>query len=258
MSTENEPPVAPSPSSRAVVAASAAPSPSAWSADGHDLAITYRERGADAEAVAEALRAAGADVLVLACRPRRRRAGRIRDSRSARALRVLHRSRQQRRHHRAHRRLPRTRHRGVPRASSPSTTWPAHHVASRRSPTWPTNRGGAGGVDREHLLRSGHDGCSGHLHPLRDEQGRPRRHDPRAGEGVRPLRRARQHRLPRHDAHRDPRECRSARTRPAERAPRIPMRRAGQPDEVAGAVAFLLGPDASYISGANIRVAGGN
>src|SRR6478735_2021275 len=36
-------------------------------ADGHDLAITYRERGADAEAVAESLRAAGADVLVLPC-----------------------------------------------------------------------------------------------------------------------------------------------------------------------------------------------
>jgi NAD(P)-dependent dehydrogenase (short-subunit alcohol dehydrogenase family) len=45
---------------------------------------------------------------------------------------------------------------------------------------------------------------------------------------------------------------------PTERAPRIPMRRAGQPSEIAGAVLFLLGPDASYISGASIRVAGGN
>ncbi|MEJ3403119.1 SDR family oxidoreductase [Rathayibacter sp. YIM 133350] len=45
---------------------------------------------------------------------------------------------------------------------------------------------------------------------------------------------------------------------PEERAPKIPMGRAGQPHEIAGAVAFLLGPDAGYITGATIRVAGGN
>jgi len=37
----------------------------------------------------------------------------------------------------------------------------------------------------------------------------------------------------------------------------IPMGRLGQPDEIAGAVAYLLSPDASYVSGANIRVSGG-
>ncbi|WP_353809893.1 SDR family oxidoreductase [Agromyces sp. SYSU T00194] len=45
---------------------------------------------------------------------------------------------------------------------------------------------------------------------------------------------------------------------PAERAPNIPMRRAGQPHEAAGAVAYLFGADASYTTGADIRVAGGN
>lgn len=45
---------------------------------------------------------------------------------------------------------------------------------------------------------------------------------------------------------------------PEERASRIPMGRAGEPHEIAGAVAYLLSPDASYTSGADIRVAGGN
>lgn len=45
---------------------------------------------------------------------------------------------------------------------------------------------------------------------------------------------------------------------PDERAPGIPMRRPGEVHEVAGAVAYLLSPDASYTSGADIRVAGGN
>ena len=38
---------------------------------------------------------------------------------------------------------------------------------------------------------------------------------------------------------------------------RIPLGRAGEPDEVAGAVAWLLGPDASYTTGAVLRIAGG-
>ena len=38
---------------------------------------------------------------------------------------------------------------------------------------------------------------------------------------------------------------------------RVPMGRAGQPDEVAPAIAWLLGPEAGYVTGATIRVAGG-
>ncbi|MEU8263918.1 SDR family oxidoreductase [Micromonospora sp. NPDC048999] len=40
-------------------------------------------------------------------------------------------------------------------------------------------------------------------------------------------------------------------------AGRIPLGRAGEPDEIAGAIAFLLGPDASYTTGAVLRIAGG-
>lgn len=44
---------------------------------------------------------------------------------------------------------------------------------------------------------------------------------------------------------------------PDERAGGIPMRRPGEPHEIAGAVAWLLSPDASYTTGADIRVSGG-
>lgn len=40
-------------------------------------------------------------------------------------------------------------------------------------------------------------------------------------------------------------------------AARIPLGRAGEPDEVAAAIAWLLGPDASYTTGTILRVAGG-
>ncbi|MFG2772829.1 SDR family oxidoreductase [Streptomyces sp. NPDC048350] len=52
------------------------------------------------------------------------------------------------------------------------------------------------------------------------------------------------------DFHADP-------ERPAKVAADIPMGRAGQPEEVAGAVSWLLSTDAAYTTGAILRVAGG-
>jgi len=45
--------------------------------------------------------------------------------------------------------------------------------------------------------------------------------------------------------------------RPAKVAANIPMGRAGQPEEIAGAVSWLLSTDAAYTTGAVLRVAGG-
>jgi NAD(P)-dependent dehydrogenase (short-subunit alcohol dehydrogenase family) len=39
--------------------------------------------------------------------------------------------------------------------------------------------------------------------------------------------------------------------------PRIPLGRVGEPDEIAPAIAWLLGPEAAYVTGATLRVAGG-
>jgi NAD(P)-dependent dehydrogenase (short-subunit alcohol dehydrogenase family) len=52
------------------------------------------------------------------------------------------------------------------------------------------------------------------------------------------------------DIHADP-------ERPAKVAARIPLGRAGQPDEIAAAICWLLGDEASYTTGAVLRVAGG-
>lgn len=52
------------------------------------------------------------------------------------------------------------------------------------------------------------------------------------------------------DMHADP-------DRPAKLASRIPMGRAGEPEEVAAAICWLLGSDASYTTGTVLRVAGG-
>lgn len=45
--------------------------------------------------------------------------------------------------------------------------------------------------------------------------------------------------------------------RPARAAAGIPLGRPGQPGEIAGAIAWLLSPDASYTTGTVLRVAGG-
>jgi len=45
--------------------------------------------------------------------------------------------------------------------------------------------------------------------------------------------------------------------RPARIAPAVPLRRAGRPEEIAGAVAWLFSDEASYTTGTVIRVAGG-
>ncbi|PRY35852.1 SDR family oxidoreductase [Umezawaea tangerina] len=45
--------------------------------------------------------------------------------------------------------------------------------------------------------------------------------------------------------------------RPDRMATVIPLRRAGEPDDIAAAITWLLGPDATFTTGAILRVAGG-
>jgi NAD(P)-dependent dehydrogenase (short-subunit alcohol dehydrogenase family) len=39
--------------------------------------------------------------------------------------------------------------------------------------------------------------------------------------------------------------------------PNLPLRRAGQPEEIAAAISWLLSDEASFTTGATLRVAGG-
>lgn len=45
--------------------------------------------------------------------------------------------------------------------------------------------------------------------------------------------------------------------RPAQRAPMIPMKRAGEPDEIAEGIVWLLSPAASFVTGATLPISGG-
>ena len=45
--------------------------------------------------------------------------------------------------------------------------------------------------------------------------------------------------------------------RPAERAPVIPMKRVGEPEEIAEGVVWLLSPAASFVTGATLPISGG-
>lgn len=45
--------------------------------------------------------------------------------------------------------------------------------------------------------------------------------------------------------------------RPAQRAPMIPMKRAGEPEEIAEGIVWLLSPAASFVTGATLPISGG-
>ena len=224
--------------------------------DGHDLVITYRERAADAEAVADGLRAAGADVAVLAADlgdlastatifpAAIERFGRvtglvnnagitgrigtflevdIEESREVFAVNDL--------------------------APILLCQQAVEHMA--------TNRGGEGGAIVNVSSGAATTGSANTYIPYAMSKaaldalttGLSKEYGPY---GVRV------NTVSPGTTHTEIHASAGRPNAPEERAPRIPMRRAGQPDEIAGSVAFLLGPDASYITGAILRVAGGN
>ncbi|MET0784788.1 MAG: SDR family oxidoreductase [Leifsonia flava] len=225
-------------------------------ADGHDLAITYRERGADAEAVAESLRAAGADVLVLPCD--------LGDAEQAASVipAVLE-------HFGSFTGLVNNagitgriggfleldpeESRGVFAVNDLAPIIMSQQAIAHMA----VNRGGAGGAIVNISSGAATTGAPETYIPYAMSKaaldamtlGLAKEFGPY---GVRI------NTVSPGTTHTEIHASAGRPNAPAERAPRIPMRRAGEPDEVAGAVAFLLGPDASYISGANIRVAGGN
>ena len=226
-------------------------------ADGHDLVLTYRDRVEDADAVARRCVSSGARVLVLQVDLADLEATATVVPAAIAEVRAGHRAREQRGHHRHDRRIPRRAARGV-RAAVPGQRARPHraHACGHRAHGDRSRRRGR--LDREHLIGRRPQRSPEHLHPLRDEQGGAQRPDDRRIEGVRPGRRARQHRLARHHSHRDPRRRPVGPTRPTSARPgsrcAAPASRTRSP----GAVAYLFSPDASYTSGADIRVAGGN
>ncbi|MET0975401.1 MAG: SDR family oxidoreductase [Leifsonia sp.] len=225
-------------------------------ADGHDLAITYRERGADAEAVAEALRAGGSTVLVIPCDLGDAAAtagvipaviehfgsftGLVNNAGiTGRIGGFLE--------------LDVEEARGVFAVNDLAPLILSQQAIAH----FATNRGGSGGAIVNISSGAATTGAPETYIPYAMSKaaldiltvGLAKEFGP-FGVRVNTVSPGTTHT-----------EIHAAAGRPnaaAERAPRIPMRRAGHPDEIAGAVAFLLGPDATYISGANIRVAGGN
>jgi NAD(P)-dependent dehydrogenase (short-subunit alcohol dehydrogenase family) len=225
-------------------------------ADGHDLAITYRERGADAEALADELRAGGTEVLVLPCD--------LEDAVAAASVipaviahfggftglvnnagvtgrigRFLE--------------LDVEESRGVFAVNDLAPLILCQQAVAH----FATNRGGSGGSIVNISSGAATTGAPETYIPYAMSKaaldaltlGLAKEFGPF---GIRV------NTVSPGTTHTEIHAAAGRPDAPAERAPRIPMRRAGQPEEISGAVAFLLGPDASYISGANIRVTGGN
>ena len=107
--------------------------------------------------------------------------------------------------------------------------------------------------DRQHLVEGGRARRVRRVDALRRVEGRHRHDDRRAGQGARHRRRARQRRASRPHRERLPRPRSPGSRRTAWRPP-CPMQRSGSADEVAGAVLWLAGPEASYVTGTFIDV----